>query len=538
MAHRGRTGEDLVIGRNFISPGRSPALGERGMAATSHPAATMAALDILRAGGNAMDAALAAVAVQCVVEPAMTGIGGDCFSLVAWGGDATVSAFNGSGWAPAGADASDLRAAGLTRIPEASPHAVTVPGAIDTWCRLHERYASMELDRLLEPAAKYAEDGFRITPRVAYDWREDSGVLSHHPPAAAQFLPVKETGARLANPALAKTLRAIARQGRSAFYEGEVADEIVTTLRSLGGTHTLADFADFSGFATDPIHAGFRGHEVYECPPNGQGLAALIILRILEGYDLSERAVSEAERIHLLAEATKAAYRLRDELFGEPAHMTVKPEDLLSDAFIEGLRKDIRLDRVSDSGAWEAPVHKDTVYLSVVDRDLNAVSFINSIFTAFGSGIYAPRSGVLLHSRGSGFSLREGHPNELRPHKRPLHTIIPAMLKKDGRLAMAFGVMGGHFQAVGHAHFLSAMLDRGYDPQLANEAPRSFAFGGVLTLEPTFGDSVRADLEAMGHRTVCSEDPIGGCQSIFVDHTRGVLIGGSDHRKDGLALGF
>lgn len=527
-----------MIERDFIAPGRSAALGERGMAATSHPAATMAALDILRAGGNAMDGALAAVAVQCVVEPAMTGIGGDCFALVAWGGAAHVRAYNGSGCAPALADASDLRAAGLKAIPETSPHAVTVPGAVDTWCRLHEAHASMEMDRILAPAIALAEDGFRITPRVAYDWRDSGDRLSHHAPAAAQFLPARATGARLSNRALAGTLRAIAARGRAAFYEGAVADEIVTTLRALGGVHSHEDFANFSGFATDPIHARFRGHDVHECPPNGQGLAALIILRILEAWDLSEKAVSEAERVHLLAEATKAAYRLRDELFGDPKHMTVKPAELLSDSFIESLRRDIRLDGVGDSDAWEAPIHRDTVYLAVVDRDLNAVSFINSIFSAFGSGIYAPEAGVLLHNRGSGFSLRDGHPNELKPHKRPLHTIIPAMLTQDGRLTAAFGVMGGHFQAAGHAHFLSAMLDRGYDPQLANESPRSFAHGGVLTLEPTFPESVRADLERMGHRVVWSEDPIGGCQSITVDYARGVLIGSSDHRKDGLALGF
>jgi gamma-glutamyltranspeptidase/glutathione hydrolase len=242
--------------------------------------------------------------------------------------------------------------------------------------------------------------------------------------------------------------------------------------------------------------------------------------------------------VHLLAEATKAAYRVRDLLIADPRHMTERVEDILSDAYIDRLCEIIRMDRATDASAWDGPVHRDTVYLTVVDRDRNVVSFINSIFAAFGSGIYAAKSGVLLQNRGCGFSLREGHPNELAPRKRPLHTLIPALLRKDGKPVMPFGVMGGQFQAAGHAHFLSHMLDRGYDPQRANEAPRSFAYGGTLTLEPAFGEAVRADLEARGHQTMWSEKPIGGCQAIYIDHQRGILLGSSDHRKDGLALGY
>jgi gamma-glutamyltranspeptidase/glutathione hydrolase len=242
--------------------------------------------------------------------------------------------------------------------------------------------------------------------------------------------------------------------------------------------------------------------------------------------------------VHLLAEATKAGYKVRDILIADPAHMTRSVEDILSDAFIESLRAPIRMDAAQPESTWDGPVHKDTVYLTVVDRDRNCVSLINSVFASFGSGIYAAKSGVLLQNRGSGFSLRQGHPNELAGRKRPLHTIIPAMLMKDGVPVMPFGVMGGQFQAAGHAHFLTHVLDRGLDPQRANEAPRSFAFNGVLTLEPGFGAEVRADLEARGHNVAWSADPIGGCQAIHIDHRRGVLIGGSDHRKDGLALGY
>lgn len=529
-----------MLERDYIGPGRSAALGENGMAATSHPLATLAAIDTLRAGGNAMDAALAAVAVQCVVEPAMTGIGGDCFAIVAPAGKAP-RAFNGSGWAPAGASAEALRAQGLKVIADDTPHAVTTPGAVDAWSQLSEAYGTMGLDRLLQPAIKLAEDGFRVTGRVALDWARYPDRVRKHPPAAAQYLPggaTPKTGELFRNPALAATLRAIGKSGRTAFYEGAVADEIVAILRELGGTHTAADFADYRGFHTDPISAKFRGRDVLECPPSGQGLAALVIARILDAYDLTDGAVSEADRVHLLAEASKAAYRVRDLLISDPASMTRSVDDILSDDFIATLRAPIQMDRAQQASIWDGPVHRDTVYLTVVDKDRNCVSLINSIFASFGSGIYAPKSGVLLQNRGSGFSLVAGHPNELAPRKRPLHTIIPGLVVENGVPVMPFGVMGGQFQAVGHAHFLTHMFDRGYDPQRANESPRSFAFGGKLTLERGFGDAVRVDLAARGHDTDWAADPIGGCQAIYIDHARGVLIGGSDHRKDGMALGY
>jgi gamma-glutamyltranspeptidase/glutathione hydrolase len=526
--------------RDYINPGRSPAIGENGMAATSHPAATLAALDILRAGGNAVDAAIAAVAVQSVVEPAMTGIGGDCFALVA-PANGPIAAFNGSGRSAAAADPEALRARGLTAVNPQSADAVTVPGAVDAWCQLSERFGRLELAQVLAPAIGYAENGFRITGRVAYDWRVEAEQLRHHALARAQYLPGDRpplSGDRMTMPALAGTLRSIAAKGRDAFYQGDVAEEMVAVLGALGGVQTAEDFAAHKGFFTTPISAGFRGRTVLECPPNGQGLAALLIARILDGFDLTDGAVSEADRIHLLAEASKAAYRQRDLLLADPAHMRISVDEVLGDAFVGALRSRIRLDRASEPSVWDGPVHPDTVYLTVVDRDGNAVSLINSIFWAFGSGIYAPNSGVLLQNRGSGFSLIPGHVNELGPSKLPLHTIIPGMVVENGLATMPFGVMGGQFQSTGHAHFLSHLFDRGYDPQLANEAPRSFAFDGVLTLEPGFGAAVRADLEARGHRTAWAEEPIGGCQAILIDRARGVMIGSSDHRKDGLAMGY
>ena len=526
--------------RDFMQPGRSVSVSDRGMAATSHPLASLAAVDILRAGGNAVDAALAAVALQCVIDPHMTGVGGDCFAMFSPAGGKPVS-LNGSGHAPSAATLGRLRGLGLTMIADDSVHAVTVPGAVDAWCRLNAEHGRFAMARVLAPAIEAAENGFCITPRVAHDWARYKGRVARHPAAAAQFLPdgaPPRVGDRFRNPALGRTLRRIADEGRKAFYEGSVAAEITGVLKSLGGLHEESDFAAYGALATEPISVSYRGYDLLECPPNGQGLAALMIVRILEGFDLSEGALSEADRIHLLAEATKCAYAQRDLLIGDPAHVCGDFVDILSERSISRIRGRIRMDRASEPSDWDGPLHKDTVYVTVVDEERNAISLINSVFHAFGSGIYAPESGVLLQNRGAGFTLAEGHPNVIAGGKRPFHTIIPAMLAKDGRTVMSFGVMGGHYQATGHAQILTGMLDRGLDPQLACQAPRSFAFDGTLSLETTIAESVRQDLEARGHATTWAEEPHGSCQAIWIDHENGILVGASDHRKDGMALGY
>ena len=510
------------------------------MVATSHPQASLAALDILRRGGNAMDAALAAAAMLAVVEPAMTGIGGDCFALMSRGG-ARPSAFNGSGATPARASLEFFAGQGLARLPERSAHAVTIPGAVDAWCQLHAAHGSLPLAELFAPAIAAAEAGYLVTPRVAKDWRDLTDELTRFPDTAAQFLPggaAPASGDKFACPALARTLRRIARDGSGAFYRGEIAEAMAATLAGLGGCHAIEDFAAHQGEWVEPISASYRGREIFECPPNGQGLAALMILRILEGYDYAEDAVSAADRVHLLAEATKIAYRQRDLLFGDPAHGPVPVAALLADARSDALRAQIRLDRAQPAGAWDLPLHADTTYLTVVDRDLNAVSFINSLFQGFGSSIYIPSCGVLLHNRGAGFRLEAGHPNSIAPRKRPMHTIIPGMAMQHGRVVMPFGVMGGHYQATGHAQLLSNIFDRGLDVQQAIDAPRSFAYEGELQLEPRIGAEIGAELEARGHKLAWAPRAIGGGQAIFIDHARGVLIGGSDSRKDGMALGF
>jgi gamma-glutamyltranspeptidase / glutathione hydrolase len=527
--------------RDFAQPRRSAAVSAHAMAATSHPLATLTALDVLRAGGNAVDAALATVAVLCVVEPHMTGVGGDCFVLYSKAG-APPLALNGSGRAPMKATVDWYREHGIRSIEVQTPHAVSVPGAADAWCRLHADHASKDLAELLAPAIALAEEGYAVTPRVAADFANSFPKVMADADAGRVFAPTGRPiglGETLRQPALAKTLRKIGQKGRAGFYEGEVAEEIVAKLNRLGGLHTLEDFALQRCDYVTPVATDYRGYDVFECPPNGQGLAALMILNTLSGYDLAGKETSDADRIHLLAEAAKAAYAVRDAYFADPTQVKVAVERYLSADYANATRANIRLDRAGEPMPWDAAdaVHKDTVYFCIVDRDGNAISFINSLFHDFGSGILVPGCGVMLHNRAISFRIDAKHPNAIAPGKRPMHTIIPGMLAKDGEAVMPFGVMGGHFQSIGHAHLLMQMLDLGLDPQAAAEAPRSFAFDGILALESTVAEPILRDLAARGHR-VARAGALGGCQAIWIDRRRGCLIGGSDPRKDGCALGY
>jgi gamma-glutamyltranspeptidase / glutathione hydrolase len=533
--HRGK---DM---RNFHDPRRSAAIAGTAMAATSHPLATLVALDVLRDGGNAVDAAIAASAVLCVAEPHMTGIGGDCFVLYSPRA-ARPLALDGSGRAPMKATVDWYAGRGMREIAIESAHAATVPGAVDAWFALLEAHGSRDMAALLAPAIRLAEEGVLVTPRVAFDFAQPALVakVAKDPGAARAFLReglLPALGDRLKQPALAATLRRIAQEGRSGFYEGPVAADIVRRLNAAGGLHTLEDFAAQRAEWVEPISAMYRGHDVFECPPNGQGLAALMILRTLEGFDLSP-ARSDVDRIHLLAEATKAAYRARDAYFGDPRQVPVPVDKFLSDAYSDQVRRRIDLDRASDPVMWDEVEHKDTIYLCIVDRDRNAISFINSLFHEFGCGVYAGESGVMLHSRGAMFRTVAGHPNAIAPGKRPLHTIIPGMLVKDGRTVMPFGVMGGQYQATGHASVISRLIDEQLDPQQAVEARRSFAFDGKLQLEATISTETECELARRGHVIERPLKPLGGCQAIYIDHAKGVLIGGSEPRKDGLALGY
>ena len=526
--------------KHFQRPSRSAAVSHEAMAATSHPLATMSAIDVLRDGGNAVDAAIAAAAVLCLAEPHMTGIGGDCFVLYSPKG-APPLALNGSGRAPAAATLDWYLERGFHEIPERSAHAVTVPGIVDAWFRLLADFGTREMAALLRPAIRLAEEGCPVAPRVAFDFAGACAQIADDPAAAKIFLRNGEPlrlGEPMVQPLLAATFRRIAKEGRRGFYEGPVAQDMVLRLRDLGGLHTLDDFAAQQSVYETPISVTYAGHEVYECPPNGQGIVALMMLKTLAGFDLLDRKSAEADQIHLLAEVTKVAYSARDAYFCDPAANPFDVARYLSDEYADRTRAGISLRRSSPAWAMEKAEHKDTVYLAVVDRDGNAVSFINSLFAEFGCGIMAPNSGVLFHSRGSSFRVMRDHPNAIGPRKRPLHTIIPGMLVKNGRAVMPFGVMGGHYQATGHAHFLSRLLRGGLDPQAAAEAPRSFAYGGLLQLEPTIDSATAAELERRGHKIAFTTRPLGGCQAICIDRERGLLIGGSDPRKDGCAIGY
>ena len=521
--------------------GRSAVYGEDGVVATAHPRATLAALDVLRKGGNAMDAALTAISMLSVIEPQSTGIGGDCFMIYCPKSGAPIG-LNGSGRAPKKATPGWYKAQGIQKIEMRTPHAVTVPGAVDAWCRLAKDHGTMPMAEILAPAIKAAEDGFLVTPRVAHDWEGGTDKLRADPDSTKQYLPngrAPRVGEKHKSPQLAETLKKIGKEGRAGFYEGSVAADIVKKLQAVGGLHELSDFDEQRCEYVDPISTNYRGYDVYEIPPNGQGLTALMILNVLAGYDLSEGSgLSEADRIHLLAEAAKAAYWRRDKYFADQRFSNVPIERLISTQEAESIRNRIRMDKAQDAHAYNGIEHKDTTYLCVVDKDRNAVSFINSLFAGFGSGITAPGSGVILQNRGCGFVLDENHPNCIQPGKRPFHTIIPGMLMKDGKCVMPFGVMGGHYQSVGHANLISNILDRGDDPQEAIERPRSFCYEGELKLEDPISEAIAADLAARGHTIGRFDVPTGGAQAIWIDHEKGVLVGGSEKRKDGCALGY
>lgn len=527
--------------RDFQSNGRSTLQVGTAAVATSHPLASLAAVEMLRAGGNAVDAALTACAVLCVVEPHMTGIGGDCFALYAPAGAAAPIAINGSGRAPAGASLEWYREQGFQTIPEDGAHGVVVPGSIAAWCRLAADHGRKDIGEILAPAIRYAEEGYVITPRVAWDWQGLVPRLAADEVARELLLvdgKAPALGSRHRQPKLGATLRAIALDGAKGFYEGPVAEDLVARLQALGGRHELADFAAAEADYVAPVATDYRGWRVFECPPNGQGVIALMILNVLSGYEL--KGMDAVARTHLLAEASKQAYCQRDLLISDPAAMTVTTEALLSAETAERLRARISPERAAEATALDfgGAEHRDTICLSVIDGEGNAISFINSLFHGFGSCVVGPESGVVLNNRASSFRLEEGHVNTLAPGKRPMHTIIPGMAIRGAAEVMPFGVMGGHYQATGHAAFLSAVIEEGLDLQAAIDRPRSFAHEGVLTLETGFTEAQAEALRRLGHQVAFADSPHGGAQAVRLDRERGTLTAASDPRKDGCALGW
>ena len=527
--------------RNFHSPGRSTAYAANAMAATSSPQATLEALHVLHQGGNAVDAAVTASAVLCVAEPHMTGIGGDCFALIGHP-DGRVDGLNGSGRSSSRADADWLAKSGLSEIAHGSVHAVTVPGAIDAWAKLLAKHGTIDLAQALEPAIRLAEEGCPVGPRVAWDWAGLTDKLARDEGARRHYLPggrAPQAGDIMRYPALAKALRIIARQGRDGFYSGEIAEDIVATLAAKGGLITLDDLAATDATWVDPISTVFAGRELLEIPPNGTGITALIALNALSHFDLTRHVPDSVERRHLEIEAIKLAWVLRNRHVADPDQAPAPIDDLLSKQMAEQLAGMIAMDKAFDGpeAAVSMP-HSDTVYLTVVDKDRMAVSFINSLYDEFGAGIVTPDTGIALQSRGAGFVTTPGHPNCIAPSKRPLHTIIPAMVRENGRVSMSFGVMGGAYQPMGHT---AVMLNRyvyGMDPQAAIDFPRAFPKQGIVGIEVGISDAVAEGLRQRGHVVERVHKPWGGGQAIAIDHATGVLSGGSDPRKDGLALGY
>jgi gamma-glutamyltranspeptidase/glutathione hydrolase len=526
-----------------IHGSRSPVLALNGMIATSQPLATAAGLRILQQGGNAVDAAIAAAAVLNVVEPMMTGAGGDVFALVYWNKTGELHGLNGSGRAPYAMTLDYLKKKGYTEMPERGPDTVTVPGAVDAWARLLEKFGSLKLADVLAPAIAYADAGFPVSEIIANQWNATANLqlLSRDPWASRTYLEsgrAPRHGEIARNRNLAATLRRIAAGGRDAFYKGPIAEKIVEAVRSRGGVLALRDLEDHTGDWVKPISTSYKGYDLYEIPPNGQGLTALLMLNLLEGMDLKGWGHNSAPYLHHLVEAKKLAFADRNRYIADPSFARIPLDRLLSKSYAAERRKRIDPERASAEytpGEFEPG---DTVYLTVVDRDRNVVSFINSISFMFGSGIVAGDTGVCLQNRGANFTLDERSTNRPEPHKRPLHTIIPAMVLKNGRPFFSFGVMGGDNQPQAQVQVLLNLLEFGMTVQEAGEAARFRHTKGLLGLESGIAPEVRRALDLMGHSVVTMTDEYGGFQGILIDPVTGALMGGSDPRKDGCAMGW
>lgn len=523
--------------RDFHFPGRSVSIGTRYAAATSHQQASLVAMDVLRSGGNAVDAAVAASALLGVIEPHCVGIGGDTFVLYWSAKDRKLHGLNGSGYAPEGLSIEWLQSQGIGSIGGDSVHSVTIPGAVRSWEVLLKAFGSRRLGELLQPAIEAARDGFPIAERIASDWIGHRERLAASAASREQFLVAGEaptTGQLLRLPLLARTLEAIAEGGADAFYSGPVAAGMVQSLNEVGGRHTLADFAEWHPRVVDPVRVDYRGHAVYQIPPNGQGLTAAMMLNVLKGFDHSALDPRGAERFHLQIEAYRLAAAARDAYIGDPEHGPIATDEMLSEAYAERLRGRIDLRRAMSDPVPEPLGPNDTIYLTTADAEGNFCSFISSISGGFGSAITCSRTGVLFQNCGTGFSLRPGHPNALAPRKRSLHTIIPGFVTKGGAPFLSYGVMHGHYQPVGQVQVLQNIVDFGMDVQEAIDAPRGLRTAKGFAAERSIPAATLAGLAERGHPIHTADLAWGGAQAIMP--VGGVLYAGSDPRKDGVAL--
>jgi gamma-glutamyltranspeptidase/glutathione hydrolase len=519
---------------------RSPAVGRHGMIATSQGLASAAGLRVLQDGGNAIDAAVTAAAVLAVIEPSMNGIGGDLLAMVFDAKTRKVYGLDSTGRSAYAATPEEFARRGLTQMP--GKGVLTV----DVWHHLLTRFGTISLARALAPAIRFAREGFPVAELMANEWRQNEEQLAADAVTAATFRPdgkPMRQGDIFANPRLARTLDVIAKEGRDAFYQGSIARAIVADIKSRDGLLEMRDFADHKTDWVEPIGTTYRGYDVLEMPPSTQGFVALEMLNIMEGFDLEKLGHNTADYLHVVTEAKRIAFADRSAFLADRDHM---PKDvlkkLLSKDYAAERRKEIDMNKAAKEYGptrdFSGQDHGDTIYLTAADGQGNAISFIQSLFASFGAGFVAGETGVTMQNRGAGFTLQAGHPNQIGPHKRPLHTLVPAMIMKDGRPWVSFGVMGGDNQAQAHAQVVANFVDFGMHVQEAGDAARMRHMGPTLALESGIGADVRKALEAKGHTITDGRGAMGGYQAVFIDPRTGVLLGGSDLRKDGLAIGW
>jgi gamma-glutamyltranspeptidase / glutathione hydrolase len=536
--------------------GRSTVIARSAMVATSHPLAAQVGLDILRSGGNAADAAIAANAMLGLVEPMSCGIGGDLFVLYWDARSKQLFGLNASGRAPAALTRKVLADKGLSEIPIDGPLSWTVPGCVDGWAELRQRFGTRKFSEILAPAIKHAEEGFPVSEIIGAGWAASAESLAKWPDSGATYLidgRAPAVGEIFKNPRLANTYRAIGESGRVAFYNGPITHKIISFSQANGGYFALKDFTDHRSEWVEPVSTTYRDCEVWQLPPNGQGLAVLEMLNLLEPYNIREMGHNSASYLHLLIEAKKLAFADRARFYADPAMANVPVAQLISKEYAERQRKRINPNKAAVDVPAGAPVLRegDTIYLCVVDREGNCCSFIQSNYYGFGSQMVPGDLGFALQNRGALFSLDPQHPNSLEPGKRPFHTIIPGMATKEGKPWLVFGVMGGDMQPQGHVQVLVNMIDFGMNPQLAGDAARvrhagsatptgkpMEPGGGTVHVESGVSDDVVQKLIDRGHKVVRGQSSFGGYQAILIDPQHGTLHGGTDSRKDGAAVGY
>jgi gamma-glutamyltranspeptidase/glutathione hydrolase len=547
--------QDRITGRPWAT--RSEVIAQNGMVCTSHPLAGQAALDILKKGGTAIDAAIAANACLGLMEPTGCGIGGDLFAIVWDAKTRKLHGLNTSGRSPKSLTRAYFLEKGLTSIPSYGPLPVTVPGCVDGWFELHRRFGKLPMREVLQPAIGYAEQGFPVTELIAYYLQAGARRFAEYPNFKETYTlagKAPEKGDVFRNPALANTYRLLAEKGRDEFYKGSIARSVAGFLREQGGFLSADDLATHRSEWIDPVSVNYRGYEVWELPPNGQGIAALQMLNILEGFEFKPEDYGTPRHIHLFSEAKKLVFEDRAKYYADPEFAKIPLRELLSKEYAASRRAGIQPERASTRVAAGDPFANNTIYLTVADREGNMISLIQSNYRGMGSGMVPPGLGFMLHDRGELFSLDSAHANVFAPGKRPFHTIIPAFITKDGQPFVSFGVMGGDFQPLGHVQIVMNLVDFGMNLQEAGDAPRidhqggnsdpagaatgNSTGGGQILLESGFSYETIRQLLQMGHRVGYTLGTYGGYQAIRWDPERRVYFGASESRKDGGAVGY